>query len=477
MKTKDIFTRVLVPAVICAIATLSSASSTTRQPDESELQNRLAGITVAKAPLVLSDFDRSAALKSVAANPAADASLDSSSVVASLVGPERISLPRAGGTTSITLQVQGLSLAVRPVTLPSGITVSVSGNQLTLVSTANRTGLERAGSIAITAQSPANARGGRVRGILISGVSQLPCTASTCAASGAATPTNTTVAPLPARIVGIDWSAVASSMRGRSGADAILIAIEGNDSPNRTSGSSITRLAQLCAANGFKCILELSSQRSPAASNSSPSAYFLSPDIHAALYQAEDHLILSLRGDVRLDGKLGAINQVRAAGLAHTLLTSSAEQADRILTSDTHRNTLFAVDRALAATSSEGSRVPTIVVPQAVITTAPLVPVDFEINGQAFVVDRSLVAFDAAGGSVSLRFLQTGGLRWAIRKVPNSFVAGGTNFPQSGNVTLTVEPSTFSRAEHIEFSAKSANGVVTMFIDVVVIQDATRMIF
>jgi hypothetical protein len=266
-------------------------------------------------------------------------------------------------------------------------------------------------------------------------------------------------------------------MRMRSNADAVLVAIEGNDSPNRTSGSSITRLAEVCVASGVKCILELSSQRSPAASSSSPSAYFLSPDVHAALYGAEGQLLLSLRGEARLDGKLGAIDQLRAAGLAHTFLAPPTEQANRILASDAHRNTLFAADRAPAAASSEGSRVTTIVVPQAVITSAPLVPVDLEINGRAFVVDRSLAAFDAAGGSVALRFLQTGGLRWAVRKVPNSFVAGGANFPQSGNVTLTVGPSTINRAEHIEFSARSANGVVSMFIDVAVIQDATGTIF
>jgi hypothetical protein len=429
---------------------------------------------VAEAPLTLSDFDRSAALQRAALNPSTDASLVSGSLIASLVGPERISLPRAGGTTSITLQVQGLALAVRPVTLPAGITVSLSGNQLTLVSTANRTGLERVGSIAITAQSPANTRGGRARGILISGVSQLPCISNSCPASEPPVPP---VAPTSARAVGIDWSAVTNGMRNRAGADAILVAVDGNDSPSRTSGASITRLAQLCAVNGVKCILEVAAQRSPAANGSSPSAYFLSPDIHAALYGAEGTLILSLRGDARLDGKLGAIDQLRSAGLTHTMLVSPSEQANRILASDTHRNTLFAVDRARATASRAAAGVPTIVVPQAVIASAPLIPVDFEINGRAFVVDQSLAAFDAAGGSVSLRFLQTGGLRWAIRKVPNSFVDGGTTFPQSGNVTLTVGPSTLNRSEHIEFSARSANGVVSMFIDVAVIQDATGTIF
>lgn len=467
MKTRDICTRLCLPAVICALSTFAAASAATR-PSDGSASSRLAALTVADAPLVLSDFDRSAALQRVAANPTA-ASLDDNAIIASLVGPERIALPRAGGTTTITLQVQGLALSVRPVTLPSGITVSLSGSDLTIVSTANRTGLERVGSIAIMGQSPANARGGRARGILISGISQLPCTSTTCPAAVAPVSNTITLAPRP-RAFGIDWTAVANGMRSRSGSDAILVAVAGNDSPNRTSGASLTRLARACAATGVKCIVEPS-----AGSDAAPSAYFLSQDVLAALYGAEEQLILSLRGEARLEGSLGAISQLRAAGLSHTLLAPVSERADRVLVSDAHRNLLFAAGSVPGATAS-GSGVATIVVPQAVIA-APLAPVDLQINGQAFVVDRSLAAFDAAGGSVGLRFLQTGGLRWAIRKVANSFVAGGSNFPQSGNVTLTVGPSTVNRAEHIEFSARSANGVVSLFIDVAVIQDATGTIF
>jgi hypothetical protein len=259
-------------------------------------------------------------------------------------------------------------------------------------------------------------------------------------------------------------------------ADTVLVVIDGSDSPSRTSGASIKQLAQLCAANGRKCILELGSQSN--AARLSASTYFLSPDVHAALYGAESQLLLSLRHETQLAGASSVITQLRAAGLGHTLLVSPIENAARILQSDPYHNTLLATDTAKASPSSNNTAsLPAIVVPQVVIGTAPLVPVDFEINGHAFVVDRSLVAFDATGGTASLRFLQSGGLRWAVRKVPNSFVQGGNTFPQTGRVTLSVGASTITRSERVEFSAKTANGAVALFIAVAVIQDADGSVF
>ncbi len=337
MKTKAICTRLLAPAMICAASVLATASSATQRSNDLPMQSGFAGVSVAETPLILSDFDRSAVLQRAAGNAAENTNLVGNPLTASLVGPERIVLPRAGGTTSVTLAVQGLSLTVRPVGLPSGISVSLSGNQLTVVSTANTGTSERVGTFAITGQGPHDPLSGRLRGVLTVGVSQLPCTATTCSATGTSAPVSIVMAPAT-KVAGADWSAVAESMRSRNSADVILVVIDGDDTPNRTGGASVTRLAQLCAANGLKCILELSSQAGPAAaSNASASAYFLSPDVHAALYGTEAQLILSLRGEMQLDGKLGAINQLRAAGLGHTLLVNRSENASRILAGDSHR--------------------------------------------------------------------------------------------------------------------------------------------
>jgi len=217
MKTTALYPLVLMPVLICASAPLSLASSGTPLSSDALLQGRPAGMTVAEAPLILNDFDRSAALNAAAA----DANLVGGSITASLSGPERVVLPRAGGTTSVTYTVQGLSLTARSVSLPSGITVSISGGQLTLTSTANRGTTERVGSLTITAQSPANARSGRARGVLLVGVSQLPCTVATCGPAAPPAPPEPPAPEIPvptASPAGIDWASIDSSMRSVSGA-------------------------------------------------------------------------------------------------------------------------------------------------------------------------------------------------------------------------------------------------------------------
>ena len=466
MKTTNAYLLTLVSTLLFAPAFSSESDISAQAASDPASQSEHGAISVAQMPLVLSDFDLSA----VRIRATAEASADSGAITASLVGPRRVSLPRAGGTTLVPLNVQGLSTSVQPIALPAGIAVSMSGNQLSVVATANRSTLERTGSIAVLVQSPIVASRGKVRGVLQIGLSQLPCTTKTCPTTAPASTATVTQTVAPLQPTGIDWTAIAGELT-RTSSNSVLVAIDGNDSTTRTSGAALQRLTQVCAVNAVKCILELRSQ--PGSSLAAASEYFLSPDVLAALHGTEAQLLLSLRGNEPLEGSLGAVSQLRAAGLGHTLLVSARPDAAQLLASDSDHDLLFASDGA----SNQAATVPSVVVPQAIIVSAPLGPVDFEINDQAFLVDRSLAAFNAAGGSVALRFLQTGGLRWAIRKVPNSFVQGGAQFPQSGNVTLTVGPSSTPRSEHVEFSARTADGGITLFIEVAVIQDPTGTAF
>jgi hypothetical protein len=471
----------LMPLLLCA-----AAPATWGNTPLAEVRERAAQIRVAEAPLVLSDFDLGT--RRLALAGATDAALVGGALSVALTGPEKIVLPRAGGTTAVTLGVRGLSLSVRAVTLPSGITVTLAGNQLSVTSAANRGTSERFGSIAVMAQSAPNPRGGRVRGVLLIGLSQLPCTATSCPADPPPPPPPPPTEPVPepspasalASTSALDWSAMERVLRRRAAdANAVVVVLDGSESQTRTSGAAIGRLARSCSDNSVTCILEVSGSDAAAASS-----YFLSPDVHGALYGNEASLMLSLRGEQRVTGRLGAIDQLRAAGLGHALLVGSSggekdavpANAREILAADSHRNTLFAVSNQ-AISRGSAATVPTVVVPQALIVDAPLNPVDFEINGSVFAVNRSLAAFDAGGGSASFRFLQSGGLRWAVRKLPNSFVQGGGTFPQSGVLTLSVGPSSVPRTESVEFSAKTASGAVTLFIDVAVIQDPTGSIF